>query len=260
MTPSLCRPTRCSSPSVITGVARPGHGACLPRVRPPPRRLRHRLRRRPPGAWTAQGRHHHASRSPSAASARPAPLRHRGRGNAPRRPIPPTPPSSPSRRRPADTIEAMEDAADPRLVPPPPRRAVLVPGAHSKPPMPASEPPLTMGDRRRISLTVNGKKYTSRRCPRPLAPSGRHPAPGTRPHRHPSRLRTRRLRRLHRADQRPLDALLPDARACRPMAPTSSPSKASQPSATARPAACTRCRKPSANTMACNAASAPPAC
>ena len=57
---------------------------------------------------------------------------------------------------------------------------------------------------------VNGKPVERRR--RAAHDAGRLPAPRAAAHRHPCRLRARRLRRLHRAGRRRGGALLPDAR------------------------------------------------
>ena len=77
----------------------------------------------------------------------------------------------------------------------------------------------TMGETRKIALTVNGKRYEEEvevRCD-----ARRFRAPSARAHRHPSRLRARRLRRLHHPVRRALGALLPDAGGAggRPRAP-----------------------------------------
>ncbi len=57
-----------------------------------------------------------------------------------------------------------------------------------------------------VALTVNGRKVAG--AGRAAHPSGRFPARALPPDRHPSRLRARRMRRLHGADRRQAGALL----------------------------------------------------
>ena len=66
-----------------------------------------------------------------------------------------------------------------------------------------------MGEKRKIALTVNGKRYEDEVEVRvTLADFVRGTA---RPYRHASRLRARRMRRLHHPVRRPLRAIVPDA-------------------------------------------------
>ena len=111
-----------------------------------------------------------------------------------------------------------------------------------------------MGETRKIALTVNGKRYEEEVEVRwTLADFLRHQLDltGT-----ASRLRARRLRRLHHPARRPLGALLPDARRAGERPRAFSPSRASRP----RPTSCIRCSRRSTSITACNAASARPAC
>ena len=99
-----------------------------------------------------------------------------------------------------------------------------------------------------VELTVNGGG-TMRGAGPPAAV--RLPAPRPAAHRHPRRVRARRLRRLHGAGRRRAGALLPDARREGRRATRSRRSRARR-----RRTTCTRCSRRSASATACSAASA----
>ena len=111
-------------------------------------------------------------------------------------------------------------------------------------------------DGRDAQNRADRQRQTLRRRGRGPGDAGRFHAPPARPDRHASRLRARRLRRLHHPARRPLGALLPDAGRAgeRPRA-----SHRRGHRAVRRPS-CIRCSRRSATTTACNAASARPAC
>ena len=112
----------------------------------------------------------------------------------------------------------------------------------------------TMTDKRTITVTVNGTTLHQGSAG-PHHARRFHPL-RSRPHRHPPRLRARRLRRLHHPARRPLGALLPDAGGAgrRPRGAHRRGHRAR------RPTSCTRCRRRSATTTGCNAASARRGC
>ena len=110
-----------------------------------------------------------------------------------------------------------------------------------------------MSDRRTIALTVNGRAVSHEVETRmTLADFLRD---GSRAHRHPPRLRARRVRRLHGAGRRRSRALVPDAGGAGRRPQGARPSRASR-----RTASSIRCSRRSGTITGCSAASARPAC
>ena len=102
-----------------------------------------------------------------------------------------------------------------------------------------------------VPLNVNGRlsNLELRSAHLPARRAARTSAPD----RYQERLRSRPVRRVHRADQRPADQFLPHAGGHARRTTRSSPSKA-----WARPTRCTPCRRRFSSTTASNAATARP--
>ncbi len=103
-------------------------------------------------------------------------------------------------------------------------------------------------DQHDVEFTVNGTVLSRAAIEWPDA-AERFPAPRIAARRHPCRLRTRRLRRLHGAARWPAGPLLPDARGAGQW-----PRAHDRRGARAAAAICIRSRRPCTSITACNAA------